>query len=122
MKIKVLRSFIHNGDPVEVGSVIDVSDAFAQEMVGLNKAERVDAAAPSGALSTRSAGALVPGHKPGESTATTPTQTVPGSTAEQVEKSIANPAISSPDAKTSGSPLPVSKESSDSHHTPTVKK
>jgi hypothetical protein len=48
-------------------------------MVGLGKAEKVDKSAKAGPMSTKTAGPLVTG--------TIPTE--PGSTAEEVEKSVA---------------------------------
>lgn len=66
MKIKVLRSFIFNGDPVSVGQELDVSDAFAAEIVGLNKAEKVDKTAKAGPMSTKTAGAIVEGGEAAE--------------------------------------------------------
>lgn len=61
MKIKVLRAFIVNSDPVQAGAVIDVSDAFGKEMIGCNKAEAVDRAPITGPLDVKNAGAIVAG-------------------------------------------------------------
>ena len=67
MKIKVLRAFIHNGDPVDADAVIDVSDAFGKEMIGCNKAESAEPKAPpSGPLDTTNAGAIVSGRQGAE--------------------------------------------------------
>jgi len=62
MKIRVLRAFVYGvGDPVQAGTIIDVSDAFGKEMIGCNKAEAVDPVPPAEPLSTSNAGAVVSG-------------------------------------------------------------
>lgn len=42
--VKALRGFMHNGKPVDVGAVVDVSASVARGLVAMNKAECVPTA------------------------------------------------------------------------------
>lgn len=43
IRIKALRSFAHDGEHVEAGSVIDVERREGEYLIGIKKAEKVDA-------------------------------------------------------------------------------
>ncbi|NDF24043.1 MAG: hypothetical protein EB148_06150 [Actinobacteria bacterium] len=39
MKIEILRSVVISGEPVQAGSILEVSDADANLLIGMNKAQ-----------------------------------------------------------------------------------
>lgn len=39
MKIEILRSVVISGEPVQAGSILEVSDADASLLIGMNKAQ-----------------------------------------------------------------------------------
>ena len=65
MEIRVIRAFLHKGERQEVGSVIEVHDGLAAELIHGNRAERAgDAPAASpGPMTTDAAPQLVSGAK-----------------------------------------------------------
>ena len=42
MKVKILRNTVANGQPVEVGQIVDVSESDAAMLIGIGKAEAVN--------------------------------------------------------------------------------
>lgn len=66
MKVKVIRAFLLKGERQEVGSVVEVKDSLAAELIHNLRAERVGdtPAAPPGPMTTQSAHQLIDGAKP----------------------------------------------------------
>jgi hypothetical protein len=64
MRVKVLRAFFIRGERQELGTEIEVDDAFGREMISVQKAEPVSPiAAPVGPMTTESASGIVAGRK-----------------------------------------------------------
>lgn len=66
MWIKVKRAYLFNGQRVEVGSTLEVTDAFGRELIQSDKVEQLSGPVRSGPLTAESATALVPGAGSGE--------------------------------------------------------
>ena len=66
MRVIVTRAFLVKGERQEVGSELDVADAFGYELIHAGKAAIAGAApeAPRGPLTTETAPAVVAGAKP----------------------------------------------------------
>jgi hypothetical protein len=47
MRVRVLRSFYHQGEPLAVGSELDMPRVAALEVIATNKAQRADTPAPA---------------------------------------------------------------------------
>lgn len=69
MKVRILRAMCFGGERKEAGSVLDVADLLARELVAQGRAERTDGAvkAPSGPMTTETAAAVVKGKAAKES-------------------------------------------------------
>lgn len=90
MKIKVKRAYLVRGVRFEVGTVLEVSDAFGRELIAGDKAERTDEPLTSeGPMTTESATALVAGAGSGEPAKTDPDPTQKAGDGKAKEKSNA---------------------------------
>jgi len=53
MEIEVTRPFLHKGQPLKVGAKLTVELALGAELVSMNKAKRVQSAAPEAKPATK---------------------------------------------------------------------
>lgn len=61
MKVQVIRAFLHKGEVQAVGTEVEVSTAFAAELIYNGKASRLGDAPKAGPMTTESASELVSG-------------------------------------------------------------